>query len=47
VSGLIVARYGQMAGLLSVTAIGLLAVAILATFMPETRSTVARPLPAV
>jgi MFS family permease len=38
VSGLIVVSYGQAAGFLSLTAVGLLAVAILWTFMPETRS---------
>jgi MFS family permease len=38
VSGLIVASYGQMAGFLSVTGIGLLAVAIFWLFMPETKS---------
>lgn len=37
VSGLVVANYGQIVGFLSVTAIGLLAVAILCLFMPETR----------
>ncbi|MFZ1102040.1 MAG: MFS transporter [Hyphomicrobiaceae bacterium] len=36
-SGLVVAGYGQMAGFLGVTAVGLLAVAILWLFMPETR----------
>lgn len=42
VSGLVVASYGQMAGFLSVTAVGLLAVAILWMFMPETRSSAPR-----
>jgi MFS family permease len=37
-SGLIVASYGQAAGFLSITAVGLLAVAILWLFMPETKS---------
>jgi MFS family permease len=37
ISGLIVASYGHAAGFLSLTAVGLLAVAILWTFMPETR----------
>jgi MFS family permease len=37
VSGLIVARYGQMAGFLSVTGVGLLAVAIFWMYMPETK----------
>src|SRR5262245_34701021 len=38
VSGLIVASYGQAAGFLSIAAVGLLAVAILWLFMPETKS---------
>jgi MFS family permease len=38
VSGLVVASYGSMAGFLSVTGVGLLAVAILWMFMPETKS---------
>ena len=37
-TGLVVAGYGQMAGFLGVTAVGLLAVAILWLFMPETKS---------
>src|SRR5262249_44902997 len=37
VSGLVVASYGLMAGFLSVTGVGLLAVAVLLTFMPETK----------
>jgi len=37
-SGLIVASYGQTAGFLSATAVGLLAVAILWLLMPETKS---------
>jgi MFS family permease len=36
-SGLVVSRYGDMAGFLSVTAIGLIAVATLLVFMPETK----------
>ncbi len=36
-SGIIVERLGQMAGLLSVTAVGLVAVAIASLFMPETK----------
>jgi MFS family permease len=36
-SGLVVNRFGDMAGFLSVTAIGLIAVAILFVFMPETK----------
>jgi MFS family permease len=42
VSGLIVARFGDMAGFLSVTAVGLIGVAILFLFMPETKPPVAR-----
>jgi MFS family permease len=38
VSGLIVGRYGYMAGFLSAAGVGLLAVAILWMFMPETKS---------
>jgi MFS family permease len=38
VSGVVVASYGPMAGFLSVTGVGLLAVAILWMFMPETKS---------
>jgi MFS family permease len=38
VSGVVVASYGSMAGFLSVTGVGLLAVAILWMFMPETKS---------
>jgi sugar phosphate permease len=38
VSGVVVASYGSMAGFLSVTGVGLLAVAILLMFMPETKS---------
>jgi sugar phosphate permease len=41
-SGLIVASYGQAAGFLSITAVGLLAVAILWLFMPETKSATPR-----
>jgi sugar phosphate permease len=37
VSGLVVGSYGLMAGFLSVTGVGLLAVAVLVTFMPETK----------
>ena len=36
-SGLVVSRYGDIAGFLSVTAIGLIAVATLLVFMPETK----------
>jgi MFS family permease len=36
-SGLVVNRFGEMAGFLSVTSIGLIAVAILLLFMPETK----------
>jgi len=37
VSGLVVASYGQAAGFLSATAVGLLALAICWLFMPETK----------
>src|SRR5262245_30915325 len=37
VSALVVASYGLMAGFLSVTGVGLLAVAVLLSFMPETK----------
>jgi len=36
-SGIVVERFGQMAGLLSVTAVGSMAVAIVVAFMPETK----------
>jgi MFS family permease len=42
-SGLIVERFGDMAGFLAVTAVGLLAVAILFAFMPETKPSPGRP----
>jgi len=38
ISGLIAERFGQMAGFLGVTTVGLIAVAIFWMFMPETRS---------
>jgi MFS family permease len=44
-SGLIVSRYGTMAGFLSITAVGLLAVAILWMFMPETKPSDPRARP--
>ena len=44
-SGLIVSRYGAMAGFLSITAVGLLAVAILWLFMPETKPSAPRARP--
>jgi MFS family permease len=44
-SGLIVTRYGAMAGFLSITAVGLLAVAILWMFMPETKPSTPRARP--
>jgi sugar phosphate permease len=37
ISGVVVERFGQTAGLLSVTAVGLIAVAIVVAFMPETK----------
>ena len=45
VSGLVVASYGPVAGFLSVTGVGLLAVAILWIFMPETKSHPPQPGP--
>jgi MFS family permease len=42
VSGLIVASYGHTAGFLSLTGVGLLALAILWMFMPETKSSAPR-----
>jgi MFS family permease len=46
VSGLVVERFGQMAGFLSVTTIGLMAIAILWAFMPETNPSAPRQRPA-
>jgi len=44
ISGIVVERFGQTAGLLSVTGVGLIAVAIVVALMPETRpSTRASP----
>jgi MFS family permease len=40
ISGLIVGRYGDVTGFLSVSAIGLIAVAILLLFLPETKAPV-------
>jgi len=37
ISGLVVERFGHMAGFFSVTIVGLVAVAILWAFMPETK----------
>jgi MFS family permease len=45
ISGLVVERFGDMAGFLAVTAVGLLAVTILFVFMPETK--VAKPSPVI
>ena len=42
-SGLIVDRFGNVVGFLSVATIGLIAFAILSTFMPETKPSVPRP----
>jgi hypothetical protein len=42
-SGLVVNRFGDMAGLVSVTSTGLIAVAILFVFMPETKPLAPRP----
>jgi MFS family permease len=38
ISGVVVERFGQTAGFLSVTAVGLFAVAIVVAFMPETKT---------
>ena len=43
VSGLVVERFGQVAGFLSVTTVGLIAVAILWVFMPETKPSALQP----
>lgn len=43
ISGLFVERFGQTAGFLSVATVGLIAVAILWVFMPETKSSALRP----
>lgn len=37
ISGVVVERFGQTAGFLSITAVGLMAVAIVVAFMPETK----------
>jgi MFS family permease len=42
-SGLVVNKFGDAAGFLSVTSIGLIAVAILLLFMPETKALAPRP----
>jgi MFS family permease len=47
ISGLVVERFGHMAGFLSVTAVGLIAVAILWVFMPETKSSALQQRPGV
>jgi MFS family permease len=46
ISGVVVERFGQTAGFLGVTAVGLLAVAVVVAFMPETKpSTTAAETP--
>ncbi len=45
-SGIIVERFGQLAGLLSATAVGVTAVAIVLAFMPETKPTIPSQAPA-
>src|SRR6202030_813696 len=45
-SGVVVERFGQMAGFLSVTTIGLMAIAILSAYMPETNPAAPRQRPA-
>jgi sugar phosphate permease len=47
ISGLVVERFGHTAGFLSVTAVGLLAVAILWAFMPETKPSALPQRPSV
>ena len=47
ISGLVVERFGHMAGFWGVTGVGLLAVAILWAFMPETRPSALRQRPDV
>jgi MFS family permease len=47
ISGLVVQRFGHMTGFLSVTIVGLLAVAILWAFMPETKPSVLPQRPGV
>ena len=44
-SGIVVTRYGPMAGFLSITVVGLLALAILWIFMPETKPDAPRARP--
>ena len=43
ISGLVVERFGNMAGFLGVTTVGLMAVAVLWAFMPETKSSALHP----
>jgi len=47
ISGLVVEKFGDMAGFLSVTAAGLVAVAIPLLFMPETKPLVLPPEPVI
>ena len=46
ISGLVVERFGHTAGFMSVTAVGLFAIAILWAFMPETKAPALQPTPA-
>jgi sugar phosphate permease len=46
-SGVVVERFGHTAGFLSVTAVGVLAVAILGAFMPETKPSAPQQTPGV
>jgi Na+/melibiose symporter-like transporter len=46
ISGLFVERFGHTAGFMSVTAVGLFAIAILWAFMPETKAPALQPTPA-
>jgi MFS family permease len=43
ITGLVTQRFGYTAGLLGVTAVGLMAVVVVLEFMPETKPAVARP----
>jgi MFS family permease len=45
-SGIIVERFGQLAGLLSATAVGVTAVAIVLAFMPDTKPSIPSQAPA-
>jgi sugar phosphate permease len=44
ITGVVTQRYGYTAGLLGVTAVGLMAVVVVLEFMPETKPALPRPL---